>query len=309
MEPTRPARRMGEAKCEMAWKRLVKALILMLVTARQQMVLDHLNQRSIELEPENSRTDPEDQSTKKKNKKTFNKNEYIFQGIGRPLPRSEAHKHFPTLPEKCQHPADALRCRANVNNHWWTCTRCGNRWQRLKEDEFNTLPPVATMPDHHLTDGFPTKLVNARGQEFPRVLPPPKARPQQGEREVVMERTGKVKVRTVGIVESTRTTTPPAPTTTTATTSTTGPFTSSSRPPRMTASTRGSKASSSDRKSPSPTRRLSGVNPARPHKMRPAASAGYLMKDEVEEFLLTESEWSDLEMIEMPEDAEHPGPP
>ncbi|CAE7633607.1 unnamed protein product [Symbiodinium necroappetens] len=174
VEPLRP-RAMGTAKCESAWRRLVKALMLMLVTARQQMVLDYLNKRSLENEPEVSRVDPNDAKKKDSKKgKTFDKSVYIYQAIGRPLPTSHAHKEFPCSKRECQHPADALRCRANVQSHWWTCVRCGLRWDRPKETEENTLPELSVKPAYDTINGHPKKLINSKGQEFPQVLPPPK---------------------------------------------------------------------------------------------------------------------------------------
>ena len=40
-------RKLGEARCSAAWARMVKALLFMLVTVQNQMVLDYLQEKGI----------------------------------------------------------------------------------------------------------------------------------------------------------------------------------------------------------------------------------------------------------------------
>ena len=44
-EDTKQKKKMGEKKCEAAWFRIVTALLFMLRTTRQQMVLDYLQKK------------------------------------------------------------------------------------------------------------------------------------------------------------------------------------------------------------------------------------------------------------------------
>ena len=176
-------RRMGTQRNLAAWKRLVRTLLFMLATARQQMMLDYIVKR--EDEPANQ---PSSSTTPVKKKK--DKNLPVNQGLGRPLPRSKAQAKFCREPEECNHRSDALRCRANSKATWWTCLDCGSRWQRPAED------PKTTRSTTFEVDEKAAKIKNRQGQEFPRYLPAPRGRLQQGYRQVEVDPTGKPKTIT-----------------------------------------------------------------------------------------------------------------
>ncbi|CAE7937667.1 GIP [Symbiodinium sp. KB8] len=152
-----PKKRMGVAKVEAAWKRLTVRILVMLATARQQMVVDEFY---VTEEPKEKASS----SHEAKPKRRANKNSQINQGIGQPLARSKAHKTFAVEPQSCQHPPDKLRCRANAISQWWTCTLCGSRWQRNDTVETINDPLPKTSENE-------PKIMGRRGQEFPKFLP------------------------------------------------------------------------------------------------------------------------------------------
>ena len=174
------ARRMGTLRCEAAWKRVVQRVMIILATARQQMVVDSMvmSADTEKLQPSSSSSFKGEAKAKKP------KDAHIDQGIGKPLSRSKAHKTFAKEPQDCNHPPDKLRCRANAQFQWWTCTLCGNRWERTSEE-------VKTPADLPPTSEDAAKLRNNRGQEFPQFLPAPRGRLSQGDKFVEMDRSGK----------------------------------------------------------------------------------------------------------------------
>ncbi|CAE7294085.1 unnamed protein product, partial [Symbiodinium necroappetens] len=156
-----PKKRLGVAKVEAAWKRLTVRILVMLATARQQMVVDEFY--IVDSPPE----DPKEKASSSheaKPKRRATKNSHINQGIGQPLARSKAHKTFAVEPQACQHPPDKLRCRANAIFQWWTCTLCGSRWQRNDTVETTNDPLPKTSENE-------PKIMGRRGQEFPKFLP------------------------------------------------------------------------------------------------------------------------------------------
>ena len=174
-----PPRRMGSQKTLAMWKRLTRAILLMLATARSQMAVDYLTKRGEE------QKDPPSSSTAAFPRAKKGKEEPINQGLGKPFRRFKAQNKFAKEPEGCNHRPDALRCRANSKATWWTCLDCGSRWQRPQEDPKKT--PSTTFVVNEQAD----KIKNARGQEFPRYLPAPRGRLHQGYRQVEFDATGK----------------------------------------------------------------------------------------------------------------------
>ncbi|CAE7204904.1 unnamed protein product, partial [Symbiodinium pilosum] len=158
-----PQRRMGTQRALATWKRMAQTILLMLATARQQMVVDQLVKKNNEpeLNPPSSST-----SSFKGQKKA--KDAPVNQGLGKPLTRSKAHAKFNKEPSECNRRSDALRCRANSKATWWTCTDCGSRWQRPEED------PSSTATTSFQVDEKAKKVKNAQGQEFPKFLPAPR---------------------------------------------------------------------------------------------------------------------------------------
>ena len=79
------SRKMGTRKCETAWSRVVKAMMLLIYTTRSQMVLDYLQKKGAvcdEVDTENV-GDKSKKATKAKGK--ANQPKWIPQGIGKPL--------------------------------------------------------------------------------------------------------------------------------------------------------------------------------------------------------------------------------
>ncbi|CAE6964999.1 GIP [Symbiodinium sp. CCMP2592] len=265
--PDLPKKKLGIAKIEAAWRRITFRILMMLATARQQMVVDefYLND---ELKEEQKAASNELRNAKDK-KKTA-KSEHINQGIGQPLSRSKAHKTFALEPSACQHPPDKLRCRANANSQWWTCTLCGSRWQR--NDMVETIKEKLPA-----TSENEPKLMGRRGQEFPKFLPAPRSRPQQGDKTVELDNYGRPKaLASASSSETGGTGSMPSTT---------------SRPQRARAST--------DARSPSRTRPTShGTRMIQPLKKNsdPAAHETY-------EINTDEETWSDEEMQQVLLDA------
>ncbi|CAE7188254.1 unnamed protein product [Symbiodinium sp. KB8] len=170
-------RRLGSKRSLATWRRLVVALMTMLATARNQMVVDYLmNREEPEEIPQETTPNPQQPKTKKKAVKGP-----LAQGIGAPLKKSEAHKNFPMKISECNHPPDALRCRGNQTMKWWVCTRCGSRWSRPEEKELENEEHQKVVT----TEDAP-KLRDRQGREFPQFLPAPRGRPQQGARMVTV---------------------------------------------------------------------------------------------------------------------------
>ncbi|CAJ1434177.1 unnamed protein product [Effrenium voratum] len=113
----------------------------------------------------------------------------IPQGIGKPLPRSQAQKHWALEVKECQHPAEHLRCRANRHGSWWTCLLCGARWERLETPASASSSKAPEAPQAK-------KLLLEKGVEYPQFLPAPRSRPEQGDLEVIVNRMGKPVVST-----------------------------------------------------------------------------------------------------------------
>ncbi|CAJ1392757.1 unnamed protein product [Effrenium voratum] len=180
-------KKMGVAKCVHVWRRLVLALSTMLVTARQQAVVDYLAKRA-------HHNDENEEHSKNKNqrsqvRKPKDPDREIPQGIGKPLPRSQAQKHWALEVKECQHPAEHLRCRANRHGSWWTCLLCGARWERLETPASASSSKAPEAPQAK-------KLLLEKGVEYPQFLPAPRSRPDQGDLEVIVNRMGKPEVST-----------------------------------------------------------------------------------------------------------------
>ncbi|CAJ1437918.1 unnamed protein product [Effrenium voratum] len=180
-------KKMGVAKCVHIWRRLVLALSTMLITARQQAVVDYLAKRA-------HQNDENEEHSKNKNqrsqvRKPKDPDREIPQGIGKPLPRSQAQKHWALEVKECQHPAEHLRCRANRHGSWWTCLLCGARWERLET-------PASASSSKALEAPQAKKLILEKGVEYPQFLPAPRSRPEQGDLEVIVNRMGKPVVST-----------------------------------------------------------------------------------------------------------------
>ena len=180
------SRKLGTRKCETAWSRVVKAMMLLINTTRSQMVLDYLQKKGAvcdEVDPENV-GDKFKKATKAKGK--ANQTEWIAQGIGKPLKRSTAQKFWEKEPEQCNHPAEYLRCRANRFDRWWVCLTCGSRWERFDVDHAasSTATVVPETPDSH-------SLKTLEGT-YPQFLPAPRSKPDQGAVTLKVTNMGKI---------------------------------------------------------------------------------------------------------------------
>eukprot|EP00435_Cladocopium_sp_Y103_P015040 s4082_g3.t1 len=180
------SRRMGTQKCEKAWNRLVMALVLLMQTTRQQMVLDYMQKKGMEHEAEETENVGEKFKKQTKVKGKVTRAEWIPQGIGKPLKRSEAQKYWEKEPKECQHPAEYLRCRANRFDRWWVCLTCGSRWERFDTD--------------HSTSSTTTKIPEAPNSQslktvtgtYPQFLPAPRSKPDQGAVTLKVDNKGKI---------------------------------------------------------------------------------------------------------------------
>ena len=170
-----PRRRLGTQRTLAMWKSMVQTIILMLSIARQQIVLDQL------VKGDNIPEDPPSSSTSTFKGSKKPKDAPINQGLGKPLGRSKAHAKFNKEPSECNHRSDALRCRANSK------AMCGSRWQRPRED------PSTTATSNFQVDEQAKKVKNSQGQEFPKFLPAPRGRLNQGYRQVELDIRGKPK--------------------------------------------------------------------------------------------------------------------
>ena len=174
---------MSAKKREAAWRRMVPHLMWMLATARRQMVSDYLLMRNGPKEEPATSTQP----TSNRRKKSPNRP--IAQGIGEPLPRSASRKTWQSEPKDCPHGPDHLRCRANRKASWWTCLKCGSRWRRTWEGKDDAEIPANTTEDAK-------NMIDRRGRAYPKFLPAPQGRPEQGPREVEINSQGKATVIT-----------------------------------------------------------------------------------------------------------------
>lgn len=176
-------KRLTVEQIDSAWKRMVLSLIMMMNTARQQSVMDYLAQKAMIAENDKP------QKTTSKAKSKAKKGTPIIQGIGLPLPRSQAQKTWHQDPQICTHPAEYLRCRANRFDKWWVCLECGSRWQRLQEPTDATSASSKDVPD--FKDAKPLKEPNT-GKTYPEFLPAPRSRPQQGNLKLTKEFDGQL---------------------------------------------------------------------------------------------------------------------
>eukprot|EP00435_Cladocopium_sp_Y103_P015177 s2034_g3.t1 len=204
----RTSRRMGTQKCEKAWNRLVMALVLLMQTTRQQMVLDYMQKKGMEHEAEDIENvgDKEKKTTKTKGK--AKRAEWIPQGIGKPLKRSEAQKYWEMEPKDCKHPAEYLRCRANRFDRWWVCLTCGSRWERFDTDH-STSSTTTVIPETPESQSLKTVTGT-----YPQFLPAPRSKPDQGAVTLKVDHKGKIAMvpGDTGSTTSRRTTKCPAET-------------------------------------------------------------------------------------------------
>ena len=178
-----------------AWKRLTLTLLQMIFTARNQMVIDYIGKRAAE----NDRTMEEQElqkyksHVKEKTSQNKSKGSWINQGIGKPLGRSEAQKHWNFEVKSCNHPAEYLRCRANPHSKWWVCLQCGGRWERTESSPASSSTTVIApeLPQAQSLKGART------GKSYPQFLPAPRSRPQQGNIQLENDFTGKVAMKPV----------------------------------------------------------------------------------------------------------------
>ena len=170
-------KRMSVPKRLAAWKRLTLAVIQILVTARQQMIVDHIGTKGAQ-ETHEEKDDTPSGSTKRRVKKEGP----MAQGIGSQLNKSAAHQRFLVDVGQCQHPSDALRCRGNQRAKWWTCAHCGARWARPEEVPASSATSAAPVT---VVEEAPKIRTNRQG--YPSYLPPPKGKPEQGPREVLVD--------------------------------------------------------------------------------------------------------------------------
>eukprot|EP00435_Cladocopium_sp_Y103_P075986 s33_g72.t1 len=181
-----PKKKMGSKKCVAAWTRIVMAILLMIRTTRQQMVLDYLQKKGAEEDDMDKVNVGEKKKKPTMAKPKVTKTEWIPQGIGQPLKRSTTQKYWDKEPEDCQHPAEYLRCRANRGQRWWTCLTCGSRWERLEGDRTasSTTTVVPETPES-------AKLMTKTGA-YPQYLPAPKSKPEQGAVQLKVNRMGMI---------------------------------------------------------------------------------------------------------------------
>ena len=179
----------------LAWKRLTLTLLQMIFTARSQLVIDYIGKRAAE----NDRTMEEleyqkyKSHVKEKVNKDKSKSGWINQGIGQPLGRSEAQKHWNFEVRNCNHPAEYLRCRANRHSKWWVCLQCGGRWERTESSPASSSTTVIApeLPQSQ-------QLKEAKtGKSYPQFLPAPRSRPQQGSIQLQNDFTGKIAMKPV----------------------------------------------------------------------------------------------------------------
>ena len=165
-----------------SWRRLTMAVMLLISTTRQQMVLDYMQQKSLEMDEDKGNV----RDTKNKTKSKKDKGAWIDQGIGAPLNRSTAQKHWAKEPKDCNHPGEYLRCRANCYSQWWVCLTCGSRWERLQQDKAtsSTSTMVPETPE--------ARQLRAKAGTYPEHLPAPRSKPDQGNIQLEVDRRGQV---------------------------------------------------------------------------------------------------------------------
>lgn len=183
-KPTR--RKMGTAKCEAAWSRVVTAMFRLIYTTMNQMVLDYLQKKGNEIDDELYMQEKEKQPTKQKGKNKVVKKEWIPQGIGAPMCRSQAQDYWNVSPETCTHPGEYMRCRANRHQRWWCCLQCGSRWERLEAD------PAASSSTTIVPELSNAKKLQTNVGSYPEYLPAPRSQPKQGNIQLQVDHQGKI---------------------------------------------------------------------------------------------------------------------
>ena len=145
------------------WKRMVLAVIAVIQSSLQEMVVEYLTRRAVTNDPEANDKIRTRTSAKAKPKPIMRR------GIGSPLSRSKASK-WDSLPTQCEHPSNHLVQRGTAHFYWWTCTKCGARWKRVEwegDHEANLAQTGAT-----------SSRVPKSSVAYPKQLPPPKSRPE-----------------------------------------------------------------------------------------------------------------------------------
>jgi len=158
------------------------AVMLLISTTRQQMVLDYMQKKALDTDEEKFNV----RDTKNKTKSKKDKSAWIDQGIGVPLSRSTAQKYWAKEPKECNHPGEYLRCRANRYSQWWVCLTCGSRWERLQQDKAasSTSTVVPETPD--------ARHLQAKTGTYPEHLPAPRSKPDQGNIQLAVDKRGRV---------------------------------------------------------------------------------------------------------------------
>ncbi|CAE7267989.1 unnamed protein product [Symbiodinium sp. CCMP2592] len=162
--PQQGPRRRGTEWCHKMWARLIRVVLRMIVTTRDQMVLDALTVEPAMGSSASSSTAPPPKARSNRDKKPMK------QGIGHQLARSQTQKQWPQEPEDCRHPEDQLRMRGNQAKHWWVCLNCGSRWERT--EAAMTVPGQGALPAQ-------VRPVY-RSTAPPKLLPPPRSRTDLG---------------------------------------------------------------------------------------------------------------------------------
>ena len=157
-------RQRGSVWCQKAWARLVRVIVRMIITARDQMVVDALTVQPAPSSTASSSTAPQPKRRHERQQRP------LRQGLGPQMSRSQTQKVWPKEPEDCEHIQDQLRMRGNQAMHWWVCLNCGSRWERIEAATVN--PGRGALPEH-------VKPVY-RTTEPPRMLPPPRTGPHLG---------------------------------------------------------------------------------------------------------------------------------
>lgn len=253
-KPRKNVAKKKKEQIESAWKRIFLSLVMMMNTARQQSVMDYIAKKSMIAENDVP------QKTASKAKSKAKKGTPIIQGIGLPLPRSQAQKTWREDSRSCAHPAEYLRCRANRFDKRWICLECGSRWQRLQEPTNAASASSKDVPDFH--DAQPLKEPRT-GKTYPQFLPAPRSRPLQGNLMLTKESDGQL-----NYVRDKFATTDPK------------------YQDKMPAEGSASRSTSKTRK------KTSGL---RAHQ-RPKTPKGHRIHFEGQELVLSEASWSNVEM-------------
>ena len=179
-------RRMGTTRCLSAWSRLVMAMMRLIYTTMDQMVLDYLQKKGAVVDETYDKV--EKQPTEQTGKSKVFKKDWIPQGIGAPMSRSQAQDHWNFDPKECTHPGEYMRCRANRHQRWWCCLQRGSRWERQEADPgaSSSTTEVTPLPDAR-------SLKTAVGS-YPEFLPAPRSQPKQGNIQLKVDEQGKIKM-------------------------------------------------------------------------------------------------------------------